>query len=69
MKSAVIFITCRERLIACKDFLRRWIPDTCPRWSGVIGDNIKLNQFDDMLSFFNEKYTKYLIFCCKKTIN
>ena len=53
MKPPVIFATSCKKLIACKDCMRHWIPDTCPHCRGVTGDNIELNEFDDMLSFFS----------------
>ena len=51
MKPPMIFATCYKKLIARKDCMRHWIPDTCPHCRGVTADIIELKQFDDMLSF------------------
>ena len=55
IKPTVIFPICRKKLIACKDCMRHWILDTCPHSRDFTGDNIELNQFDDMLPFFSDE--------------
>ena len=55
MKPPAIFAICCKKLIACKDCMRHWIPDTCPHCRGVTEDNIEPKQFDDMLSFFSDE--------------
>ena len=55
MKPPLLFATCCKKLIACKDCMIHWIPDTCPHCRGLTGDNIELKQFDDMLSFFSDE--------------
>ena len=55
IKPLVTFATCCKKSIACKDCMEHWIPDTCPHRRGITGDNIELNQLDNMFSFFSEK--------------
>ena len=56
MKPPVIFATCCKKLIVCKYCMGYWIPDMCPQCRGVTEDNIKLKQFDDILSFFSDEW-------------
>ena len=51
MKPPVIFGARCKTLIACKDCMRHWVPDTFPYCRGATGDKIDLYQFDALLHF------------------